>query len=518
MADEHKDNKDFEKTQKDLAEMVQKLMQEVTPRINPAAEPKQPETDEEQKKKRDKILEFNLKPKDVKKYLDRFVIKQEDAKRVLSTAICDHYNHIRLSKNGKGLKNYMKQNILILGPTGVGKTYLIRHLADLIGVPFVKADATKFSETGYVGGDVDDLIRDLVHKANGDIELAQYGIIYMDEIDKITSAPNAQGRDVSGAGVQRNLLKIMEETEIPLRNPQDIQSQLQGMLDFQRSGKIQKPMVNTKHILFIGSGACDGLRPIIEKRLKESHIGFGSQPKKTDSASASNILKEAKTQDFTEFGFESEFIGRLPIRVVCDPLNEEDLYQILTACEESILAQYLSSFSAYDISIHPQEKALWEISKFAAREKTGARGLFTICERVFRDLKYELPSSNIREFTLNPEMVLNPKSTVQELLKEERKIRTDQILRSIDRFEEIFAQRTNVLIGFDLSARETIEEKVLSEEHDAEKWLANLLSNYEYGLKLIQNRKPREKFILTKDVIQNPNGTLDEWIKEAYDK
>src|SRR3989338_11405364 len=237
MADEHKDNKDFEKTQKDLAEMVQKLMQEVTPRINPAAEPKQPETDEEHKKKRDKILEFNLKPKDVKKYLDRFVIKQEDAKRVLSTAICDHYNHIRLSKNGKGLKNYMKQNILILGPTGVGKTYLIRSLADLIGVPFVKSDATKFSETGYVGRDVDDLVRDLVHRAEGDIELAEYGIVYLDEVDKIARAANMQGRDVSGAGVQQGLLKLMEETEVQLRNPQDIQSQVEAMMEYQQRGK-----------------------------------------------------------------------------------------------------------------------------------------------------------------------------------------------------------------------------------------------------------------------------------------
>src|SRR5208282_3604938 len=168
---------------------------------------------------------FDRKPRDVKAYLDRFVIKQEEAKKVLSVALCDHYHHVRLALEGRGQANYAKQNVILLGPTGVGKTYLIRNAADLIGVPFVKADATKFSETGYVGADVEDLVRELVRRADNDIERAQYGIIYIDEIDKIATAPNAAGRDVSGRGVQTNLLKLMEETEVPARSPNDISGQ-----------------------------------------------------------------------------------------------------------------------------------------------------------------------------------------------------------------------------------------------------------------------------------------------------
>src|SRR6202012_246591 len=174
---------------------------------------------------------FDRKPRDVKAYLDRFVIKQEEAKKVLSVALCDHYHHVRLAREGKDQPNYGKQNIILAGPTGVGKTYLIRNAADLIGVPFVKGDATKFSETGYVGGDVEDLVRELVRRADGDIERAQYGIIYIDEIDKIATASNANGRDVSGRGVQTNLLKLMEETEVPARSPQDIAGQIQAMMD-----------------------------------------------------------------------------------------------------------------------------------------------------------------------------------------------------------------------------------------------------------------------------------------------
>src|SRR5687767_4248408 len=167
---------------------------------------------------------FEHRPKDVKAYLDRFVIKQDEAKKVLSVALCDHYHHVRMASEGKEQANYAKQNLILLGPTGVGKTYLIRSIADLIGVPFVKADATKFSETGYVGADVEDLVRDLVRLAQGEVERAQYGIIYIDEIDKIATAHNTSGRDVSGRGVQTNLLKLMEETDVPARAPKDRKS------------------------------------------------------------------------------------------------------------------------------------------------------------------------------------------------------------------------------------------------------------------------------------------------------
>src|SRR3989449_1300622 len=217
-------------------------------------------------------FKFDYKPRDVKAYLDRFVVKQEEAKKVLSVALCDHYHHVRLAMDGNAQPNYAKQNIILIGPTGVGKTYLVRSIADLIGVPFVKADATKFSETGYVGGDVEDLVRDLVRRADGEVARAQYGIIYIDEIDKIASAPNLTGRDVSGRGVQTNLLKLMEETEVPVRAPNDLAGQIQAMIEMSRGGggKKQPATISTRHILFVVSGAFPGLEKVVRKRLREA--------------------------------------------------------------------------------------------------------------------------------------------------------------------------------------------------------------------------------------------------------
>lgn len=360
----------------------------------------------------DRIRNFSFRPKEILEYLDRYVIQQNEAKKVLSVAICDHYNHIRRCMDDPDAikRDYSKPNVLLLGSTGVGKTYLIRNIAKLIGVPFVKADATKFSETGYVGNDVEDLVRDLLRAANGNVDLAQYGIIFIDEIDKIASN-GEMGRDVSGRGVQVNLLKLMEDTDVNLIAPNDIAAQMSMMMNF--GGKKRKETINTRHILFIVSGAFDRLGDIIRRRLDLSTIGFTqtSYDEKPDGC-----LQQVATEDLIKFGLEPEFVGRLPVRVACNPLVKEDLAKILTASEGSILRQYRDDFRGYGIEIDLSDGAIDEIAERAEREQTGARGLMTVLEKLFRDFKFYLPSTKIERFAIDREAVKCPERTLADLL------------------------------------------------------------------------------------------------------
>lgn len=356
--------------------------------------------------KASKEFAFHLKPADIARHLNRFVIGQQEAKKVLSVALCDHFQHVKMTHDGHEAPFYQKQNVLILGPTGVGKTHLIRSAADLIGVPFVKADATKFSETGYVGGDVDDLVRDLIRRAGGDVKRAEHGIIYLDEVDKLAfGSSESAGRDVSGRGVQTNLLKLMEDGDVPVVSPNDVTGQLQNAMSAARGNTPGMPdTVSTKHILFIVSGAFVGIENITRDRI-------GSK-----SLSMEKCHSLVSTSDLISFGLEPEFVGRLPVRVACHSLDEEDLFHVLSKSESSLLRQYERAFAAYGIALQFQPEALRALASLAQVEQTGARGLMTVLERSFRDLKFRLPSTKIKSLTVTAETIQNPATTLRKLL------------------------------------------------------------------------------------------------------
>lgn len=358
---------------------------------------------------------FNLKPADIARHLNRFVIGQREAKKVLSVALCDHFQHVRMSLEGNGAPFYQKQNVLLLGPTGVGKTHLIRSAAELIGVPFVKADATKFSETGYVGGDVDDLVRDLLRRAAGDVKKAQHGIIYLDEIDKLATRGEQGGRDVSGRGVQTNLLKLMEDGDVPVVSPNDMTGQLQSAMSAMRGGGAAQPeTINTRHILFIVSGAFSGIAELIQKRLLKTPTPIRRKTKLND---VDALLPQLSTIDLIEYGLEPEFVGRLPVRVNCHGLNTHDLFNVLRKSESSLIHQYERAFAAYGIRCEFKDDGLQRLAERAAAEQTGARGLMTICERVFRDLKFQLPSSRVKRLTITAAVVDDPDRELRRLLR-----------------------------------------------------------------------------------------------------
>jgi ATP-dependent Clp protease ATP-binding subunit ClpX len=459
---------------------------------------------------------FDYKPRDVKAYLDRFVIKQDEAKKVLSVALCDHYHHVRMAAEGREQPNYAKQNLILLGPTGVGKTYLIRSMADLIGVPFVKADATKFSETGYVGGDVEDLVRDLVRRANGDIEKAQYGIIYIDEIDKIAAAQTSHGRDVSGRGVQTNLLKLMEETDVPARAPNDIAGQIQAMMDISQRGKKQAAVINTKHILFVVSGAFGGLEKIVRKRVREAMIGF-SAPSQQELAE-DRLFDQVQTRDFIEFGFEPEFIGRLPVRVVCQHLTVDDLFQILKSSEGSIIRQYEQTFAAYGIEVLFREDGLRRIAEKAVEEKTGARGLMTVCEGVFRELKFELPSTPVKRFVVTRELVDEPVAELGKLLAEHEKEERAVMAQLAHEFAQRFQETHGVVIKFTEAAADRLVSEALEQSKPVRDLCAEKFKDFQFGLKLISQNTGQLEFTLDVDGVEAPDKVLSEWVIASYKK
>ncbi|MEA1968338.1 MAG: AAA family ATPase [Thermodesulfobacteriota bacterium] len=407
--------------EKELGEFLNKKFGGNVKIISPSMLPKKaPVSGKDKIEGRKKLLDFDLKPLELISYLDQYIVKQKKAKAVLATKICTHFNRIKHSETNKNFESNItgniKANILMLGPTGVGKTYLIKLIAKKIGVPFVKADATKFSETGYVGGDIEDLIRDLVKEADDDIELAECGIVYIDEIDKIASSNNFMGSDISHTGVQRALLKPMEETDVDLRVPHDPVSMMQEIESYQKTGKRSKKSVNTANILFIVSGAFSSVTEIINKRVTKQSMGFGATLAKSNKES--DLLNKLRSEDLVEFGFESEFIGRLPVRCILDELSQKDLFSILRMPNNPVILGKRLDFAAYGIDISFTKEACELFAQRAFKENTGARGLVSVVENALMLFEKELPSTSISNFTVTKEVVNDPDAELADILSE----------------------------------------------------------------------------------------------------
>ncbi len=522
-------------------------------------------------------INFDLKPEDLIAYLDRYIVRQDNAKAVLATKICTHFNRVKRQRQSGGPTRDMvggiKNNVLLIGPTGVGKTYIVKLIAKHIGVPFVKGDATKFSETGYVGGDVEDLVRDLVREAGDDIELAQHGIIYVDEIDKIAGSRNTIGADVSRAGVQRALLKPMEETEVDLKVPHDPVSMIQEIENFRKTGQKEKRTVNTANILFIMSGAFSELEEIVRKRVIRQGIGFGAPLKKEGPDPA--LLQQVKSEDLIAFGFESEFVGRLPVRTVLEPLDENDLYEILKNPSNPIIIGKKLDFDAYGIDVKFDDQALRLLAKDASAENTGARGLVSAVEKALLPYETRLPSTGLRQFPVTPAVIQSPRASLEHMLAEEsapsiqqdfkrladqekhsikqyiqsnRRILSDKYSLSltpsrlevlaqfyvnhildigqvfqqikscyddIKKIELEFYKRNDINVVLEEDAIDFIMEQIVNKAVTLEEIAQQLNTNFELGLKLVMEKTGQNRFFINRDALVNPESFIGGLIRNG---
>jgi hypothetical protein len=421
---------------------------------------------------------------------------------------------------------------------------------------------------------VEDLVRDLVQEADGDIERAKYGIIYIDEIDKIASSGNIIGLDVSRSGVQRNLLKPMEETEVDLKVAHDPVSLMEAAAHFQKTGKRLKRTINTKDILFIVSGAFNGLEEIVSRRLSRKGLGFGSSLK--NQMARDELLKYVKPEDLVSYGFESEFIGRIPVIAVLDELGEDDLFAILKNRYSSVVTAKKQDFKSYGIDVRFTDDALRSIALMAHEEKTGARALISVMEKLLVGFERTLPSTDVKRFSVTAELIDDPRGYLKILLEDdghpartsiydtidakervemmnELEVRREEfykccgksltgwaldlvvdasikqgvsvetmykrfaaVEREIQGFEDEFRNMYKINIRFNEEALQELISTVLNGSEEALIVCRKIFQNYHHGLKLVMERTGSTEFVIPKEAIQNPERFLNELIQKTY--
>ena len=582
MADDERKVPDQKELEKELSDYLSKKYGAQVKIVSPMMLPKAAEQKAEGETTGSEAvsnIQFDMKPEELEAYLNEYVIKQDEAKAILATKVCTHFNRIKHELRSERSQDptvvgRIKNNIIMIGPTGVGKTYMVKLIANKLGVPFVKGDATKFSETGYVGGDVEDLVRDLVNEANDDIELAQYGIVYIDEIDKIASSHNLIGPDVSRTGVQRALLKPMEETDVDMKVPHDPISQIQAIEQYRKTGKREKQVINTRNILFIMSGAFTALAEIVKKRVKKQGIGFGADL--SSKSEEEQFLRMVKAEDLIQYGFETEFVGRLPVVSVFEELSTDDLYEILKNPKNPVINAKKADFRAYGIDIRFEDEALRLLAQQAQEERTGARGLVSVLEKAVLHFEKKLPSTDIRIFVVTPEVVQDPKGTLELLLKNPdasefverhekvfnidkaaatraildkedyfrenyRQAFTDQridliatyhllsgaeleglfgeivsMIGEIRDYESSFADEREVQVRFAEDAVDEVLQRALTEKKSAATICHQASADYDYALKLIMDKTGQQEFVITKEAIEDPEAFINELIRRSY--